>query len=482
MGTTKQPSGGHVVSIVDDDASIRRSTGRLIRSFGFHTEAFGSAEELLNSGRAADTGCLILDVRMPGMDGLELQQRLVDINPRIPIVFLTARASDEEERRALHAGAVDILRKPISQEALRRVLGSIFDSATGADETPSSVDGGEMGRPRDFSETLAWREPTGNGVQKIVGTSPALRTVLDRIAKVAPTDSTVLITGETGTGKELVARALHRQSRRSTRPFVSVNCAVFPPGLIASELFGHEKGAFTGAVERRIGRFELADGGTLFLDEIGELSADAQVALLRVLQEREFERIGGMRPIRVDVRVIVATNRDLSAAVEAGTFRSDLFYRLNVFPLEIPPLRDRREDIPSLVECFIRRCASRAGKSLPGIDRRTLDVLRSYDWPGNIRELQNVVERSMVVCDTDIFTVDESWLFRNSIKVQPASQPLADELARQEKALIEAALAAARGRVSGPAGAATRLGLPASTLDSKIRALRISKERFKSVT
>jgi transcriptional regulator with GAF, ATPase, and Fis domain len=287
----------------------------------------------------------------------------------------------------------------------------------------------------------------------------------------------VLITGETGTGKELIARAIHKRSARSLRAFVSVNCAAIPRDLIASELFGHEKGAFTGALQRRLGRFELADGGTLFLDEVGELPAETQVALLRVLQEREFERMGGGRPIRTDVRVITATNRDLPAAIANGTFRSDLFYRINVFPVHVPPLRERREDIRLLVEYFIARFSSKAGKKIRHIDKKTLDRLQTYPWPGNIRELQNVIERSVIVCDTEDFSVDESWLSHE----RPSSRPLADELVTQEKEIIEAALAQTGGRVSGPTGAAARLGMPASTLDSKIKSLKINKRQFQSM-
>jgi formate hydrogenlyase transcriptional activator len=288
----------------------------------------------------------------------------------------------------------------------------------------------------------------------------------------------VLITGETGTGKELIARAIHKHSPRAARAFVSVNCAAIPPSLIASELFGYEKGAFTGALQRRLGRFELADGGTLFLDEIGELPAETQIALLRVLQEREFERVGGTQPLRVDVRVITATNRDLEAAIAAGTFRRELFYRLSVFPLEMPPLRERQDDIPLLVEYFIHRYARKAGKKIQDISTKTLELLQAYSWPGNIRELQNVIERSVIVCETETFTVDASWLVGASRRPPPASQPLADTLVAQEKAMIEAALAECRGRVSGPSGAAAKLGMPPSTLDSKIRALKINKHRF----
>ncbi len=261
-------------------------------------------------------------------------------------------------------------------------------------------------------ENVALREEIDKAsmFEEIVGASSALKALLSRVSKVAGSDSTVLITGETGTGKELVARAIHRRSRRASRAFVAVNCAAIPRDLIASELFGHEKGAFTGAVQRQLGRFELADGGTIFLDEVGELSSDIQVALLRVLQEREFERVGGRQPIHVDVRVIAATNRDLNAAVASGTFRQDLFYRLNVFPLEMPPLRERDDDIPLLVEYFIDRYARKAGKTIRRVNKRTLDRLQSYPWPGNVRELQNVIERSVIVCDTDEFTVDDSWL------------------------------------------------------------------------
>lgn len=313
--------------------------------------------------------------------------------------------------------------------------------------------------------------------EEIVGTAPVLREVLARVARVAPTDSTVLISGETGTGKELIARAIHKHSKRSGKPFISVNCAAIPKDLIASELFGHERGAFTGALQRRIGRFEQAEGGTIFLDEIGELPAETQVALLRVLQEREFERLGGTQTIRANVRVIAATHRDLAAAIENSSFRSDLFYRINVFPVEVPSLRQRQEDIQLLVEYFIDRYSSRAGKKIKRIRRSSLDRLKSYSWPGNIRELQNVIERSVILCDTDEFSIDESWLVG-----QPSSnRRLTDEVETQEKELIEAALARTRGRISGPTGAARELGMPPSTLDSKIKSLKIDKRRFQSL-
>jgi PAS domain S-box-containing protein len=332
-------------------------------------------------------------------------------------------------------------------------------------------------------ENVALREEIDKAsmFEEIVGTSPALQTVLSRISKVAPSDSTVLITGETGTGKELVARAIHRRSDRSSRAFVGANCAAIPRDLIASELFGHEKGAFTGAIQQRLGRFELANGGTLFLDEVGELPAETQVALLRVLQEHEFERVGGTRPIRADVRVIAATNRDLQAAISGGSFRSDLFYRLHVFPIEIPPLRERKEDIPLLVEYFIDRYARKAGKRITTVEKRTLQVLQSYPWPGNIRELQNVIERSLIVCETTNFSVDESWLSQQPVKKRTGSQLyLSEKVAAQEKEIIEAALRECQGRVSGPSGAAAKLGIARSTLQSKIRSLKIDKKPFKA--
>jgi PAS domain S-box-containing protein len=331
-------------------------------------------------------------------------------------------------------------------------------------------------------ENVALREEIDKAsmFEEIVGTSPALQTVLSSISKVAPSDSTVLVTGETGTGKELVARAIHRRSLRASRAFVSVNCAAVPRDLIASELFGHEKGAFTGAMQRRVGRFELAEGGTIFLDEVGELLPDTQVALLRVLQEREVERIGGSRPIHVNVRVIAATNRDLEAAVASGTFRQDLYYRLNVFPLDMPPLRERREDISLLVEYFIDRYARKAGKNIRTIDKKTLQLLQSYPWPGNIRELQNVIERSVIVSETENFSVDERWLSQQPRDRRSGGKlHLSQKLAATEKEIIEEALRESQGRIFGPLGAAAKLGIARSTLESKIQSLNINKKRFK---
>ena len=333
-----------------------------------------------------------------------------------------------------------------------------------------------------YKENLALREEIDQTsmFEEIVGSSKPVREVLKQVEKVAPSDSTVLILGETGTGKELVARALHRRSKRASRAFVRVNCAAIPQSLIASELFGHEKGAFTGALQRRVGRFEAANGGTLFLDEIGELPMETQIALLRVLQEKEFERVGSNQPISVDVRLIAATNRDLSAAVSAGTFRQDLFYRLNVVPVAVPPLRGRAEDIPLLVEYFVGRYANAAGKKIRHIGKGTLEALKAYRWPGNIRELQNVVERAVTLSETDTFVVDETWLKPET--VHSSEREGLSALADRELEIIQAALAESHGRISGPSGAAAKLGIPRQTLESKIRRLGLGKYEQKPPT
>jgi PAS domain S-box-containing protein len=349
--------------------------------------------------------------------------------------------------------------------------------------TATDIEDRKRAEERVRKENVALREEIDKAsmFEEIVGSSVALKEVLARVSQVAPTDATVLLTGETGTGKELIARAIHKRSQRAAKAFVSVNCAVIPQALLGSELFGHEKGAFTGALQRRLGRFELAEGGTIFLDEIGELPAEMQNALLRVLQEREFERVGGTQTIRADVRVIAATNRDLNAAMLDKTFRSDLFYRLHVFPIEIRPLRERTDDIPLLVEYFIDRYASKMGKRIRGIKQKSLDMLCSYFWPGNIRELQNVIERAVIVCDTEVLSIDESWLSTKFAAAAPSTARLSKIPPDREKEIIEAALAESQGRVSGPSGAATKLGIPSTTLESRIRSLKINKHRFKSL-
>jgi formate hydrogenlyase transcriptional activator len=348
--------------------------------------------------------------------------------------------------------------------------------------TGTDIDDRKQAEERMRKENLALREEIDRSsmYEEIVGSSAALYKVLAQVSRVAPTDSTVLIQGETGTGKELIARAIHNRSKRANRAFIRVNCAAIPPSLIASELFGHEKGSFTGALQRRLGRFESADGGTLFLDEVGELPPETQVALLRVLQEREFERVGGNQSIPVDVRVVTATNKDLSAAVAGGSFRKDLFYRLNVFPVQVPALRDRVEDIPLLVEYLVDRYAKRAGKRIRGINKDTLSLFQNYEWPGNIRELQNVIERAVILCDGEIFCVDASWLTPAAPRTAASSVPLVDDLAAREKVMIESALRESGGLISGPTGAAAKLGLPRQTLESKIRKLGIDRHHLET--
>jgi len=363
--------------------------------------------------------------------------------------------------------------------------------------TGTDIEGRKQAEEALRSENLALREEIDHSsmFEEIIGSSKPLHTVLRQVAKVAPMDSTVLILGATGTGKELIARAIHKRSNRATRAFIRVNCAAIPPSLLASELFGHEKGAFTGATERRLGRFESANGGTIFLDEIGDLPAETQIALLRVLQEREFERVGSNKPISVDVRLLTATHRDLKAAVAAGTFREDLFYRLNVFPISVPSLRERADDIPLLVEYLVGRASKRTGKKIRQVKQTTMDLFKAYSWPGNIRELQNVVERAVVLCEGDTLSVDESWFKYDPIRparpaqpAQPAQQAqlesstetFSESLADREREMIETALRESRGRISGPFGAAKKLGIPRQTLDSKITALGIDKSRFKT--
>jgi DNA-binding NtrC family response regulator len=415
----------------------------------------------------------LMEIRLPDLGGID---PLIAIRAEFPaarVIILTTCDGDMVVQRALKAGASGFLHKDTPPTELLR---EIRKAHGGQKQAEVRLHQENTALPEEIDETSTF--------EQIVGNSSALRAVLSRIAKVAPNDSTVLITGETGTGKELIARAVHKRSRRAGRAFVIVNCAALAPSLISSELFGHEKGAFTGAAQRRLGRFELADGGTIFLDEVGELLPDTQAALLRVLQEREFDRVGGGQPVRVDVRVIAATNRDLNAAVANGTFRQDLFYRLNVFPIEVPPLRERKEDLLMLVEYLVRRYANQSGKNIPSIDKKTLDLLQAYDWPGNIRELQNVIERSIILSSGDALSVDELWLSKETTScpqrgVATSVAFKGEAKPQSAREIIEAALAESRGRVSGPSGAAVKLGISPSTLEDRITALKIDKRRFK---
>jgi DNA-binding NtrC family response regulator len=471
---------GGLVYVVDDDVSVREGVASLIRSAGLEARALASGQEFLAIPWPEIPSCLVLDVELPGLSGLDVQQELVRSGVHIPIIFLTGRGDIPMSVRAIQAGAADFLTKPFEGGHLLGVIRRCIGEYHKYNRQPQNQLNDKL-----IQEKLCLQDEARSAVSfaGIIGNSVSLRRVLKQVETVAPTDSTVLIYGETGTGKELIARAVHRRSQRSGRAFVSVNCAAIPRDLIASELFGHERGAFTGATQRRLGRFEQADGGTIFLDEVGELLPDTQVALLRVLQEREFERVGGVRPIHVDVRVIAATNRDLKAAVADRTFRQDLFYRLDVFPVEVPPLRERKGDILMLVEHFIDLYARKEGKNIKGVNKETLELLQSYAWPGNIRELQNVIERSVVLCETEIFSIDESWLPKQPFLTEPKNQvELSQRLLAKEKDMIDAALKESRGRVFGPTGAAAKLGIPRSTLESKIRSMKIDKNHFRTLS
>jgi DNA-binding NtrC family response regulator len=469
---------GGLVYVVDDDASVREGVASLIRSAGLEAKALASGQEFLALERPEIPSCLVLDVQLPGLSGLDVQQELVRSGANLPIIFLTGYGDIPMTVRAIQAGAAFFLTKPFEKEELLSAIRRCFGRYRKFNRQPRDQFNGKLTQEKLYLEDETRSEMN---FDEIIGNSASLRGLLKRVEIVAPTDSTVLIYGETGTGKELIAHSIHKTSQRSARAFVSVNCAALPPSLIPSELFGHEKGAFTGAMQRRLGRFELADGGTIFLDEVGELLPDTQVALLRVLQEREFERVGGGRPIRVDVRVIAATNRDLKTAVANGTFRADLFYRLDVIPVEVPPLRERKDDIPLLVRHFTQQFARRMNKVIDTISSSTMDALGRYHWPGNIRELQNVIERSVILCETEILSIDESSLPQQPFLTEPRNQiELSRRLQTEEMDMIEAALKKSGGRVFGPTGAAAKLGIARSTLESKIRTLKINKNRFRA--
>jgi DNA-binding NtrC family response regulator len=511
-------AGRELIVVADDNADMRKYLRHLLGGqYEVHTVSDG--RQALATAQLLRPALLLADVMMPQLDGFSLLRALRDdaALASTPIILLSARAGEESRLEGLQAGADDYLVKPFtarelmarvevhlklaklrretaereerlrmeaqlerqrltaSQELLRETTRHYQELQERESEIRALKD-------RLYRENLALRDEVDRAsmFEEIVGSSKTLQTVLSRVGKVAPTDSTVLISGETGTGKELIARAVHKRSQRSGRALVSVNCAALAPGLISSELFGHEKGSFTGAMQRRVGRFELADGGTIFLDEVGDIPPDTQVALLRVLQERQFERVGGTLPIYVDVRVIAATHRDLRTAIADGRFREDLYYRLNVFPIETPPLRERKDDILMLVEYFVQRYAKKAGKNIRTIEKRTLERLQAYDWPGNIRELQNVIERSVILSPGHVFAVDEVWLSNDSSQVTPRiATPASERDIRNEREIIEAALTATRGRVSGPSGAAAKLQIPPSTLEHKIRALKICKSQSK---
>jgi len=447
---------GTLVYVVDDDASAREGVAGLLRSAGLTAKTFASGEEFLAAPPPKTPSCLLLDVNLPGVSGLDVQQKLAQAAVHVPIIFLTGHCDIPTTVRAVKAGAVNFLTKPYDDEEL---LNAIEQSAAYYEEGRLHL---ETEIPAEYS------------FEDMVGKSNALRKVLEQVAIVAPTDSTVLLHGETGTGKELVARALHSLSPRKNRNLVRLNCAAIPAGLVESELFGHEKGAFTGALLQKRGRFELADNGTLFLDEIGDISLDLQPKLLRALQEHEFERLGSTKTIRVDARLIAATHRDLWAMIREGKFREDLFYRLNVFPIEVPPLRERREDIPLLVHYFVARFARLMEKRIGSVPARAMDALANAPWPGNIRELENFIERCVILTRGDQLLVPVDELART------ASVPSmhASTFHEAERLAIVNALQSCGGRIAGRGGAAEHLGLKRTTLQRKMSRLNISRSDY----
>ena len=455
------------VFVVDDDQSTRESLSNLLRSTGLNVQTFASAHEFLTSPRPDAPSCLVLDVQLPGCSGLELQQELAKGHAPLPIIFITGHGDIPMTVRAMKAGASEFLTKPFRDNDLLNAVEQAINRSrqmapcqpTPAAETPYAED--DRRSDSRFSE--------------IVGHSAALRRVLQQVDIVAPTDATVLIDGETGTGKELIARAIHQRSGRRTHPLVTLNCAAIPPGLLESELFGHEKGAFTGALTQRIGRFELANEGTLFLDEIGDLPLELQPKLLRVLQEHTFERLGSSRTLRTNVRLVVATHRDLLAMVQQRTFREDLYYRLHIFPLTVPPLRQRRDDIPLLVRHFAQQYAQQMHKRIEHIPAEVMAELVHYDWPGNVRELQNVIERAMILSADGVLWPQvpaRSPGARSAAPVSPESETLDDAM----RTHILDALSATNWVLGGPHGAAARLGMKRTTLASRMEKLGIVRQ------
>ena len=464
-----------VVMVIDDDPSVRESLAHLVRSMGLKVETFASAQEFLTRGRPDGPGCLVLDVTLPGLSGLDLQQELARIDARIPTIFISGQADIPMTVRAMKGGAVEFLTKPCRDEDLLNAIEQAISHSRQIEQ-----------RRRADEPTPSEAESHGDvGISEIVGHSEVMRRVLKAVDTVAPTDSTVLIGGETGTGKELIARAIHNRSRRRSRPFVTLNCAAIPSGLLESELFGHEKGAFTGALARRVGRFELANGGTLFLDEIGDIPLELQPKLLRVLQEQAFERLGSTQTIRVGVRLIAATNVDLATMVADKRFRSDLYYRFNVFPIVIPPLRDRREDIPALVDHFMRMCAGRLNRQVEPVSPSALKALTEYDWPGNVRELANVVERASITARDGDLRFDlplggdrSESAGRGAVSGAASPEILSEvEMRQQERENIAAALRRARGKIYGEDGAARLLGIKPTTLLSRLAKLGLKPTR-----
>jgi DNA-binding NtrC family response regulator len=455
-----------LVGVIDDDSSIRESLKNLIRSAGLAVETFASAQDFLTSRRPDGPSCLVLDVQLPGLSGLDLQQELAKNNPEIPIIFITGHGDIPMTVRAMKAGAIEFLTKPFRDDDLLNAVEQAIRRGRQIGELRDKRS--EDARPKD-------RLHSEISFSEIIGQSTGLRRALEEVETVAPTDSTVLICGETGTGKELIARAVHNLSLRRSNPFVKLNCAAIPTGLLESELFGHEKGAFTGAIAQRIGRFELANRGTIFLDEIGDIPLELQPKLLRVLQEREFERLGSTRTIRTDARLIAATNVNLAERVNDKRFRSDLYYRLNVFPILIPPLRERREDIPMLAHHFVQKYARRMNKRIDTIPVAGMRALSDYSWPGNVRELENFIERSVILSDNTTLELPLAELGQEKISSSLISENAPNVLKDVEREHILRTLKDTNWRIGGSEGAAARLGMKRTTLQSLVKRLGIAR-------
>ena len=458
-----------LVFVVDDDASIRDSLEDLIGSAGLDVQTFASAQEFLTSPRPDVPTCLVLDVKLPGLSGLDLQQELAKLGVQIPIIFITGHGDIPMSVRAMKAGAIEFLTKPFRDEDLLNAIEQAINRSRQMEQLKTKPAGVKSYSKDELRSEISFSE--------IVGQSAALRSVLKEVETVAPTDSTVLIHGETGTGKELIARAIHNLSLRRSNPFVKLNCAAIPTGLLESELFGHEKGAFTGAIAQRIGRFELANRGTIFLDEIGDLPLELQPKLLRVLQEREFERLGSTRTLHTDARLIAATNANLAERVDEKRFRSDLYYRLNVFPVLVPPLREREEDIPLLVRHFVQKYTRRMKKQIDTIPVTAMNALSEYHWPGNVRELENFVERSVILSDDSVLRPPLVELTQQkNLSLTNFSESNPTTLREAEREHILRALKEASWVVGGPQGAAARLGMKRTTLGSLVKRLGITRQ------
>jgi len=409
------------ILVVDDEFSVRDSLYHWFRKDGFQVIAAANATEALKAMQEHPFDVVFLDIKMPGMDGMELQEHIHRIDPEIAVIMITAFASVETAVRALKSGAFDYVTKPIEPDELSHLVLRAM----------------EQRRLRKENTQLREKIDELVSVDTIIGESPAMRKVMELVQHVAKTDATVLVLGESGTGKELIARAIHANSHRRYFPIVPVNCGALPESLLESELFGHEKGAFTGAQHRRKGKIEMADGGTLFLDEVGAIGQKMQVDLLRVLETKEFTRIGGSQTIKVAFRVVCATNEHLEKAVEEGRFREDFYYRINVFSIEVPPLRERRSDIPLMADHFLNRFASQMDKRITGISSEAMALLMAHDWPGNVRELSNAIERAMVVGKPPVILPEDLPLRGSRLGAAAVGESVAEMEKRHFAAVLE---------------------------------------------